>query len=276
MFGLFRAWRRKRLAKRPFPEAWLPILRSKVPFYNHLAPEYTERFHDLLKVFVWEKHFIGAGGLEISDEHRVVIAASAVRLALHLDLSYYDRLTEILVYPYVYKHPEGEGAVYGEAHAWGTVVLSWPAVEQGLANPYDSRETAAHEFAHVLDRADGVFDGTPELRTRGDYEPWAQTMSEHYLRLRKRRRPQRDVLRMYGAISEAEFFAVATEVFFERPQEMKDKTPGLYAEMQAFYGGDPASAMPEVEVKPVRRIYRNDPCPCGSGKKYKKCCGRRR
>ena len=275
MFGLFRSWRRRRLAKKPMPEHWLAILKSKVPFYQHLAPEYLDRFHEMLKVFIWEKYFIGAGGLEISDEHRVVIGASAVRLILHLDLGYYDRLTEILVYPYVYTHPDVQGAIFGEAHTWGTVVLSWPAVEQGLANPSDGHETAGHEFAHVLDQADGVFDGTPELSARGDYDPWAQTMSKHYLRLRKRRRPERDVMRMYGATNEAEFFAVATESFFEKPQTMKEKTPDLYAEMQAFYGGDPASAMPEDEIMPVRRVYPNDPCPCGSGKKHKKCCGRR-
>jgi Mlc titration factor MtfA (ptsG expression regulator) len=99
MFGLLRGLRRRRLLKRPFPTAWLPHLERRVPFFGELPPGMRERFLDLLKVFVWEKHFIGAGGMEIDDEVKVVIAATAVRLVLHLDLSYYDRLTEIVVYP---------------------------------------------------------------------------------------------------------------------------------------------------------------------------------
>jgi Mlc titration factor MtfA (ptsG expression regulator) len=280
MFGLLRRWRRRRLARRPFPETWKAILAEHVPFYRKLAPVQRPRFLSMLKVFAWEKHFIGAQGMQITDEVRVVISASAVRLVLWLDLSHYDRLTEIVVYPYVYRHKNETGAVLGEAHHWGTVVLSWPAVIAGLRDPCDGHDTAAHEFAHVLDRADGGFDGTPELRSRDDYAPWAKVMSERFLRLQRRAKPERQVLRMYGATNEAEFFAVATESFFERPRRMKEQTPDLYAEMQAFYGGDPAAIddcpddPPEPQPAPGR-IYRNQPCPCRSGRKHKRCCGRR-
>jgi len=250
MFGWYRSWRRKRWAKRPFPGEWLPYLEDKVPFFKHLEGERRERFLELLKVFVWEKQFIGAGGLEISDEIKVVIGASAVRLVLHLDLDYYDRLTEIIVYPYVYHHPDSDGAILGEAHAWGTVVLSWPAVLKGLANPRDGHDTAAHEFAHVLDREDGAFDGTPDLRARADYAPWAEVMSEHYLALRDDHRKERSVLRPYGGINEAEFFAVATEVYFERPALLKERLPDMYEALERFYGGDPAG---EKWLAPKRR-----------------------
>jgi len=194
----------------------------------------------MLKIFIWEKYFIGAGGMVITDEVKVVISACAVRLVLHLDLSYYERLTEIVVYPYVYRHLHEDIAVFGEARNWGTVVLSWPAVLRGLASPKSGHETATHEFAHVLDRTDGVFDGTPKLRARADYRPWAEIMSRHYLGLQKGDPIEGKVLRPYGAINEAEFFAVATESYFERPQLMKELIPDLYAELQAFYGGDPA------------------------------------
>jgi MtfA peptidase len=240
VFGLLRAWKRRRLARRPFPEAWQRHLDERVAFFRSLDDSLRQRFLDHLKVFAWEKHFIGAGGLEITDEIKVVISAAAVRLTLHMDLSMYDRLTEIVVYPSHYTHPESETVVFGEAHSWGTVVLSWDAVTMGLANPGDGHDTATHEFAHVLDRADGAFDGTPELRAMGHYRPWAEVMSRHYLKLRKGKRLQRKVLRSYGATNEAEFFAVATESFFEKPEQMRKRTPDLYEELKRFYGFDPA------------------------------------
>lgn len=277
MFGLFKRWRRRRLAKRPFPQAWLPIIESKLPFYPTYPPDQQERFRELLKVFIWEKHFIGAKGMLVTDEVRVLIAACAVRLVRFLDLSYYDRLTEIIIYPYVYKHKDMHGAVFGEAHAWGTVVLSWPAVVAGLADPRDGHDTAAHEFAHVLDRADGGFDGTPELIASEDYGPWARVMSHHFQRLQDREKPERKVMRRYGATNEVEFFAVAVESFFEKPDRMKEDTPELYAVLQDFFGGDPAELPePKKPDKIKTDIGRNDPCPCGSGKKYKKCCLRKK
>ncbi len=240
MSGLLRKLRRRKLTRRPIPKKWLTILEESVPFYAQISDEMRERFLEMLKIFVWEKYFIGAGGMVITDEVRVAISACAVRLILHLHLSHYDRLTEIVVYPYVYRRLHEEVAILGETRNWGTVVLSWPAVLQGLACSKSGHETATHEFAHVLDRADGVFDGTPILRARADYRPWAEIMSHHYLGLQKGDPIEKRVLRPYGAINEAEFFAVATESYFEKPQLMKELIPDLYAELKAFYGGDPA------------------------------------
>jgi hypothetical protein len=241
VFGLLRAWRRRRLRREPFPPGWTEHLERHVVFYRSLPAGLRQRFLDDLKVFVREKHFIGAGGMEITDEVKVVIAAAAVRLILHLDLSYYDRLTEIVVYP---GHFHAPGATkddihLGEAHSWGTVVLSWQAVLDGLRRARDGHDTALHEFAHVLDRADGEFDGTPKLRSLGHYGPWAEVMSHHFLALRNRERRQRKALRSYGATNEAEFFAVATEVFFEQPREIQRRLPDLYDELARFYGFDP-------------------------------------
>jgi hypothetical protein len=224
--------------RQPFPEEWKAILHARAPFYARLEPAQRDRFHRFVRVFAAEKCYIGAGGMDITDEVRVVIAACAVRLILNLDLSYYDRLTEIVVYPYVYQHPGETGGVLGEAGDWGSVVLSYPDVLEGLAHSRDGHETAIHEFAHVLDRADGVFDGTPQLKALADYAPWAQVMSRHYLRLREGRTPEARVLRMYGATNEAEFFAVATEAYFEKPGPLKRYLPDLYEELRSFYGGD--------------------------------------
>jgi Mlc titration factor MtfA (ptsG expression regulator) len=222
------------------PYGWQAILEERVPFFEQLDGPDRERFLAWLKVFAWEKHFIGAGGLEVTEEMKVVISAVAVRLVLHLDLSYYNRLTEIVVYPYTYKHPDTVGvAVLGEAHHWGVVVLSWPDVLAGLANQRDGHDTATHEFAHVLDRATGSFNGTPDLRGREDYRPWAEVMSRHFLALRDGEHC-RQLLRDYGAKNEAEFFAVATEAFFENGDSMKTCAPDLYAELQRFYQWDTA------------------------------------
>jgi len=241
VFGLFRSFTRRRLARRPFPEAWLPPLERRVPFFRDLEDPLRERFLTQLQVFAWEKDFIGAGGLEIDDEVRAVVSAAAVRLVLHLDLSFYDRLTEIVVYPEAFRRPGEEQWILGEAHTWGTVVLSWQSVLSGLANQEDGHDTASHEFAHVLDRATGAFDGTPELRARAHYRPWGQVMSRNYLALRRGARRARKVLRQYAATNEAEFFAVATETFFEKPDQMREQTPDLYAELERFYGCDPAA-----------------------------------
>lgn len=240
MPGLFRTLRRRRLLRRPFPPEWLGYLEQRVPFFQELAPPLRERFLEQLKVFAWEKEFIGAGGFSITDEVRVVVAATAVRLVVHLDLSYYDRLREVIVYPDAFRIPDRTGVVLGEAKHWGTVILSWQSVLAGLRNPHDGHSTATHEFAHVLDREDGAFDGTPQLRRYSHYRAWASVMGEHFLKLRQGQRLERQVLDDYGGLNEAEFFAVATESFFEKPQQMRDKTPDLYEELKRFYGWDPA------------------------------------
>ena len=243
MLDILRRIRRRRLARRPFPPAWHAILDARVPFFRQVLEPLRARFLECLAIFVHEKVFTPAGGMVITDEVRVVISACAVRLILHLDISYYDRLSEIIVYPYVYKHPAAEAAILGEADDWGTVVLSWPTVLADLAHPGQGHDTPVHEFAHVLDRmGDGAFDGTPHLASRAAYRPWAQVMSRHFLGLRRGDKADRSALRMYGATNEAEFFAVATEAYFEHARLLQERLPDLYAELQAFYGGDPAAA----------------------------------
>jgi Mlc titration factor MtfA (ptsG expression regulator) len=240
MFGFIRRWRRGRMLKRPFPAHWIPWLEEHVSFYPKLEEGDRARFHDYLKVFVWEKHFFGSGGFVLEEMHRVLIGAAAVRLILYLDLSFYDHLTEIIVYPWPFKNPKGEEVRLGEAHRWGTVVLAWPSVLQCLEHPMYDHCTAYHEFAHVLDAQDGSFDGTPVLHSYKDYYPWAKIMSDYYLAMKRPFPLGRGVLRAYGAKNEAEFFAVATEAFFGNPAELKKRAPDLYEELRRFYRFDPA------------------------------------
>lgn len=255
MFNWYKRWQQRRYVARPLPASWIAHLERHVPFYRELSDEWKKPFHEKLKIFFWDKYFIGAGGMEITEEVQVVISAVATRLVLYLDMSYYDRLTEIIVYPSHYKHPSQEdGYTLGEAHDWGTVVLSWDAVLNGLKNVQDGQDTATHEFAHVLDRDGGRFNGTPRLREEQSYKEWASVMSEHYLKLKDYSPSQRKVLDVYGALNEAEFFAVATESFFEKPQQMQERLPDLYAELHQFYGWDPAQDATQKKPLSMQRI----------------------
>lgn len=237
---MLRWLRRRRLLKRRFPEEWEPILKERLSFSSTLEGEEAARFRIRLKLFVWEKHWIGAKDLVVTDEMQVIIAGAAARLARNLPLDVYDRLTEIVIYPSHYRHPQSNAIVFGEAHHWGTVVFSWDAVRCGIANPFDGHDTALHEFAHVLDVSDGAFDGTPVLSSE-DYQAWINVFSRHFLAMRKR--PGKSVLRSYGATNEAEFFAVATETFFEKPEQLEKRAPDLYRELKKYYAVDPASAL---------------------------------
>jgi len=245
VFSLYRRWRRARLARDPFPDEWRELVERKLAFAARMDPAERERFLLHLKVFALERHWIGAHDLVVSDEMKVVISGCAARLSRNADLSVYDDLGSIIVYPSHYTPPGHEpGSVLGQAHKWGTVVLSWDAVKAGIANAGDGHDTALHEFAHVLDVGDGAFDGTPALHGARDYVSWAATFSKHYFALCER--PKKSVLRAYGATDEAEFFAVATEAFFEKPRQLKEKAPDLYAELQRYYRVDPATTDPKA------------------------------
>jgi Mlc titration factor MtfA (ptsG expression regulator) len=246
MFGFFQRRRRARISAEPFPAEWVAILEEHVPFYRTLDPALLDRFHAFVRIFESEKYFIGARGFDVELHHRVAISAVAIRLVLNLDLRPYDRLTEIIIYPFAYTHggdevPGEQTVILGEAHSFGTVVLSWPAVISGLENPCDGHDTALHEFAHVLDRDSGSFNGTPRLRATEDYNAWGEVLTDHFERLQDGLMPERAVLRSYGATNEAEFFSVATESFFERPGRMKRLTPDLYEALSKFYGFDPSA-----------------------------------
>lgn len=239
VFALFRSWKRRRLSRRALPAAWAPLIAQHFPFAARLDADERERFLTRLKVFALEKRFEGAGGLHVTDEMKVVVAGCAARLARNLSLDVYDDLMTVVLYPAAWKSTREDGAVHlGEAHRWGLVVLAWDAVQHGLRAPGDGHDTALHEFAHVLDLVDGAFDGTPELTSTAQVHAWAKVFSAHYEKLRAR--PERSqVLRAYGATNEAEFFAVATEAFFERPARLKERAPDLYAELRRYYRLDP-------------------------------------
>ncbi|HUG89526.1 MAG TPA: M90 family metallopeptidase [Planctomycetaceae bacterium] len=243
--------RRRKILARPFAAAWDAALRENFVLYGWLSDEERERLRRRSQVFMAEKYWEGCGGLVVSDEMKVTIAAQACLLVLGLEHEYYDRLLSVLVYPTGYfaeerRHlPAGvisEATEFRLGEAWtsGPVILSWDDVLAGGRFPRDGRNVVFHEFAHVLDLDHSGPDGTPELASAEQYRTWHEVMTAEYNRLRRQsERRQRTVLDPYGATDEAEFFAVATEAFFERPQQLLEQHPQLYGLLREFYRQEP-------------------------------------
>lgn len=248
----FKKRRRNRVAKRHFPQKWLAIVERNVPFYKRLPDKDKKELQRHILVFVGEKHFIGCGGLEVTDEIKVTIAAQACILLLHRKTDYYPGLSSILVYPQAYvarqtQHlvggvmAEGDEVRLGESWYRGSVVLSWDDVRRSASDIHDGHNVVFHEFAHQLDSSDGRRDSTPVLRNHSTYIAWARILQKDYEKLRHDVRHNRDtLLNKYGAINPAEFFAVATECFFEKPKQLRELHPELYQELTLFYQQDPA------------------------------------
>jgi Mlc titration factor MtfA (ptsG expression regulator) len=245
--------RRRRLVAQPFPPAWLEYLRRNVAHYQFLAPAEQARLRDDLRIFLAEKHWEGCGGLALTDEIMVTIAAQACLLLLGLRHHYFERVLSILVYPRGYRGPEGEVAVgglipergsarLGEAHYRGPVILSWADVLEEGRHPERGGNVVYHEFAHQLDMANGLVDGTPPLETPEQYRRWREVMGAEYRALVEASAHGRaTLLDEYGATNEAEFFAVATECFFDRPVPLARRHPRLYEVLRDYYHQDPAA-----------------------------------
>ena len=260
MFGLFKNRRRARLRATPLPESWRAILAANVPLYARLSAAAQRELEGHIQVLLAEKSFEGCGGLVLTDDIRVTIAAHAALLLLGREPHYYPGLYSILVYPASYRAPvteHGEGGIVSESEeerlgeAWhrGVVVLAWDAARGGARDLRDGDNVILHEFAHQLDMEDGAADGVPYLPARSDYAAWGRAMRPEYERLRER--PHESVLDDYGAQDPAEFFAVATEAFFERPRQLRERHPGLYAELSRFYrldlAAEPAPPPPDSD-----------------------------
>jgi Mlc titration factor MtfA (ptsG expression regulator) len=228
--------RRSNLMRKPIDESFPGFIKKNIPLYVRLPEELKQQLHGLVNVFLEEKTFVGCGGQEITDEVRVTIAAQACMLLLNRKTNFYPKLKTIYVYPHTYVAKglmndgglivEGKSVRLGESWQNGPVVLTWDSITGGARNIQDGRNVVFHEFAHQLDQEDGDADGAPILEHRSDYRSWAAVLGEEYSNLRdKTRRRRRSVIRKYGATNPAEFFAVATEAFFEKPRQMHKKAP---------------------------------------------------
>ncbi len=244
---------RHAILAKPFPAEWSDILRGNMPFYACLTSEEQSRLQDLLRIFIAEKSWEGCGGLTLTDQIRVEIAAQACLLILNLDRDIYPNVDSVLVYPaaFVAKQqslsPDGgvddaQHALLGEAWLTGPIIVSWADAHEGGIHPTDGHNVVYHEFAHKLDLRDGRADGVPRLADDAQYETWARVMSSEYADLvHKAQHAEQSLLDPYGAVNAGEFFAVATECFFEKSVRMRQSHTDLYDVLRDFYRQDPAA-----------------------------------
>lgn len=242
---------RNRLFDMPLSREQIAILEGNVPLYTRLPDELRKTLQGCINYFLYEKVFVGCDGLEITDDTRLVIAANACMLLVNKETKHFPGFATILVYPdtYVAKEVSYDGLVEvhrdstraGESWQRGPIVLSLKDVERGSANEQDGHNVVLHEFAHKLDEENGVMDGLPVLRENAHYKEWAEVLTREYDEFLDRvDKGNNKVIDEYGAVSAPEFFAVATESFFEKSKQMKKRLPELYQQLARFYGLDPA------------------------------------
>jgi hypothetical protein len=254
LFSWFRNRRRRKLLAAKFPMAWEQILVRNVPHDRWLSDAARIKLRRCVRVFVAEKNWEGCNGQPITDEVRVTIAGHACLLLLGFENEYFDRLQTVLVYPDMYvakqtdRRPggvigESYGVRLGEAHSSGPVILSWQSVVENSRGETNGRNVVVHEFAHVLDMQNDEVDGIPPLGSPEQIQRWKEVMSEEYQQLvAETTAGNHTLLDPYGTTSEIEFFAVATESFFEQPVELKDRHRNLYNVLRDFYRQDLATS----------------------------------
>ena len=248
----WRNFRRRRILAKSFPDDWEPFLHANVRQFASLSSEDQAGLRRRVQILVAEKYWEGCGGLTITDEIRVTIAGQASLLLLGWNGPCFDHLKSILVYPDTYLVPEKQtlpGGIVDESmqvrlgEAWyrGPVILAWSHVNRHDAPGEVGRNVVLHEFAHVLDHADDSYDGTPTLETKEQYVTWRKVMSHEFHRLQRDAAHGRaTLLDTYGTQNESEFFAVATECFFEQPVELAELHPRLYELLRDYFRQDPA------------------------------------
>ena len=256
MFDFFKNRRRDALRAQPLSQEERAVLDKNIPYLAHLSAEDRAELEGLVRIFLAEKSFEGCGGLELTDEIKLTIAGQACILLLHRETDIYPNVDSILVYPSAYRAPteqrdgfvvlEEDQARLGESWTRGLVVLAWDHVLSGAAQPSDGQNVVLHEFAHQLDSEDGVMNGTPDLGAwpaRARYTAWARVLGDEFEELSARLHAgRRTDIDPYGATNPAEFFAVLTEMFFEKPLALERRHPELYQELVEFYKQDPARA----------------------------------
>lgn len=249
---LARLWRRQRIARRPFPAAWRNIVRRRVPLARELPAAQQLRLKKHIQVLLAEVPFVGCAGLDVSDEVRVTVAAQAAFLLLGRGGSF-GNLREVLVYPGHFVVPRSEAGAGGVVHqgrdvlagqSWqrGQVIVAWDAVREGAADPHDGANVVMHEFAHQLDQDTGAANGAPYVGRGAPQQAWAHVMNQEFDALHARlARAEPSLIEPYAATSPAEFFAVTTELFFERPDALAAERPALYEQLKQCYRLDPVS-----------------------------------
>jgi Mlc titration factor MtfA (ptsG expression regulator) len=253
---IIRWLRRRRIRRTPFPATWEAILRNRFAQWMLLTEPERVQLRDALRFFIAERFWEGCEGLELTEPMQVLIAAQASLLLLGRPDDDFSNVTTVLVYPHGYfaapqRAPvlggtrimdSGPTAVLGQAWERGPVILSWTHAAKGAADGGDGENVVFHEFAHKLDMNNGLVDGTPRMSSREQAKEWHLVMTDAFAKLDgELHSGVRGPLRRYALTNPAEFFAVATEVFFERPVELREWDDDLYRVLSRFYRQDPAA-----------------------------------
>lgn len=245
-----RAARRRRAAAAPFPDEWRALLAAHWAVWHRLDADERHRLEDLVKVFVVDKRWEAARGFDLTDDIKALIAAQACLLILELDHDYYDGVGSIIVHPTTIvlqgtRTTSTPGVltdapfpILGQAQHRGPVVIAWDAASQNARHPERGHNVVFHEFAHKLDMLDGTVDGTPPLLDQATRDRWIAVCTREYQLLRAGEGGP--LLVSYAGVNPGEFFAVATEVFFSQPDELRHEKPDLYDVLSGFYRQDPA------------------------------------
>ena len=256
VFG-YPAWRLKRVLARPIAPAWQALLAHNIPVYTRMPGDLQHQLNKLVQQFLFQKKFVGCAGLEVDDEMRVTIAGQACLLLLNRHTRVFPELHTILVYPSAFVVPrkqadeagvvtEARQDLLGESWGDGRVVLSWDHVQRGAHDWTGGQNVVLHEFAHQLDSESGSNNGAPYLGSASNYRSWSEVLARDFANLRvDAMYRQQSVLDHYGATSPAEFCAVATETFFEKPWQMWERHGALFAELFKFYRVDPRAWQPQ-------------------------------
>lgn len=237
--------------RKGLPDDWLEIVESNVAVWHELDEDERDLLEGLSDWLLRHKHWEAANGFALDDRITMTIAAQAALLVLGLDVDEYREVSAVIVYPTAMRSSglhggpvsgtlvDGPLPVLGEAHDHrGPVLLAWDQAEAAAREPGRGHNVVFHEFAHKLDMRDEMVDGTPRLEHRDDLPRWVEVCTEAYEALREG--DDRPPLQPYGATNPAEFFAVATEAFFDVPELLEHHEPDLYSVLQGYFRQDPA------------------------------------
>ncbi|HEX8506070.1 MAG TPA: zinc-dependent peptidase [Hymenobacter sp.] len=279
--------RRTEALAEEFPAAWRQILAERVAFYLSLTKKEKARFEKQVQVFLANTRITGVQ-TEVDDTTRLLVAASAIIPVFGFPEWEYRNLGEVLIVPDAWKlenDPSKEvkplqGTLLGSVQNFQNqhyMRLSKASLEQGFRDGLDRQNVGIHEFAHMLDEADGVIDGVPKAALPPELlQPWAAVMQREIAAIEA----GKSDINPYAATNEAEFFAVVTEYFFEKPEKLQENHPELYELLGRAFRQNPKKRFLRFATDPRewlktlrsrRKLGRNAPCPCGSGKKYKDC-----
>lgn len=248
----WRNYKRRLITQQPFQKDWRKILKKRIPYFRHMPVDLQLQLKQHIQIFIAEKKFIGCNGVVITDEIRVTIAAQACLLLLNRETNFYPNLTTILVYPTAFIKQQlntnidgvkftTKNTLAGESWQTGKVILSWQDTLDGAEIPDDGHNVVIHEFAHQLDQENGSANGAPYLNKGQSYKTWSSVFNQQFIKLQQQAQHGiPSLFDYYGATNPAEFFAVASEVFFEQATILQKLYPALYEQLKLFYRVDPA------------------------------------